>query len=327
MPVIWAVIIAVAMGPLVNKVVNLVGGRRKLGITLFTLCAVGLLVLPTYWLLSSSFETVQNVAGALKENKVELPPAPEKIEKIPVVGEKAAEAWNTASTDLKKAVKDTEPLGKVLATKMTSALSGLLGSVVQFVISFIIAAFFMYNPEKGFAVSAKLVTSVAGERGEEFTRMATATIRGVMNGVVGVALIQAVLGTLGMVIMGIPAAGLWGLLILLFAIAQLPPIIILGPIAIYAFGQYDTVPAVIFAIWAFLVSACDGVIKPILMARGLDTPMLVILLGAIGGMMLAGIIGLFVGAVILSITYTLFMAWVNEQVGEDEESEEERVGD
>lgn len=322
MPVIWAVVIAVSMGPLVGKLVGLLGGRKKLGITLFTLCAIGLLVVPTYLLLSSSFEHVQGFAGALKENKVELPPAPEKFEKIPVVGEKVTAVWNEASTDLKKAIKDTAPLGHKLAASMSSALGGLLGSVAQFVISFIIAAFFMYSPEKGFAASTKLMSSVAGKRGEEFTRLATATIRGVMNGVVGVAIVQAILGTLGMVVMGIPAAGIWGLLVLIFAIAQLPPIIILGPVAIYAFGAHDTVPAVIFAVWSFLVSACDGVIKPILMARGLDTPMLVILLGAIGGMMLSGIIGLFVGAVVLSITYTIFMAWVNDRTQGSAEVEE-----
>jgi len=201
MPVIWAVIIAVAMGPLVNRIVKLLGGRRKLGITLFTLCAVGILVIPTYLLLKTSFETVQDFAGALKENKVELPPAPEKLSEVPLIGKKAVAFWETASTDLKKAVTDTAPLGKKLATSLTGALSGVLSSVGQFVISFIIAAFFMYYPEKGFAVSSKVVSSVAGERGEEFTRLTTATIRGVMNGVVGVALIQAILGTLGMVVM------------------------------------------------------------------------------------------------------------------------------
>ena len=322
MPVIWGVVIAVSMGPLVEKIVALLGGRRKLGITLFTLCAVGLLVIPTYLLLSTSFETVQSFAGDLKENKVELPPAPDKLAEIPVVGQKATDLWNTASNDLKKAVKDTAPLGQKVAKALSSALGGLLSSVAQFVISFIIAAFFMFSPEKGFAVSSKIVGSVANNRGEEFTRLTVATIRGVMNGVVGVAIIQSVLGTLGMVIIGIPAAGLWGLLILIFAIAQLPPIIILGPVAIYAFSAYDTMPAVIFGIWALLVSACDGVIKPILMARGLDPPMLVILLGAIGGMMLSGIIGLFVGAVVLSITYGLFMAWVNEKVDGESDSDD-----
>lgn len=318
MPVLWAVIIAVAIGPMVEKVIALMGGRRKLAITLFTLLAVGLLIVPAFVLASETFHVVQELAHDLKENKVDIPPAPEKLAEVPMVGQKLTDIWNLASKDLKQAIEDTAPLAANTSKFLLGSISGGIGSLLQFVISFVIAGFFMLNPEKGFAASSKLITSVVGERGEEFTRLTTATIRGVMNGVVGVALIQAILATLGMVVMGIPAAGLWGLLVLICAIAQLPPVIILGPIAAWAFSAYDTTPAVIFLIWALLVSGCDGVIKPLLMARGLDTPMLVILLGAIGGMMLSGIIGLFVGAVVFSITYALFMAWVDEKVEEVE---------
>jgi predicted PurR-regulated permease PerM len=304
------------LGPMVEKVIKMMGGRRKLTITLFTLLAVGVMVVPTYLLASETFQVVQEFAHDLKENKVEIPPAPEKLASVPLIGKKATDLWNLASKDLKQAITDTAPLAANTSKFLLGSIGGGIGSVLQFTISFIIAAFFMINPAKGFSASSKVITSVAGERGEEFTRLTTATIRGVMNGVVGVALIQAVLATIGMVIMGIPAAGLWGLLVLICAIAQLPPVIILGPLAAWAFTAYDTTPAVIFMIWALLVSGCDGIIKPVLMARGLDTPMLVILLGAIGGMMLSGIIGLFVGAVVFSITYTLFMAWVEEKVDE-----------
>ena len=315
MPILWALIIAVAMGPMVEKLIKLVGGRRKLGISLFTLAAVGLLVVPTFLLASSSFEVMQGFAHDLKNNEVHIPPAPEKLATVPVIGKKASHVWNMASEDLKKAIVDTAPLAKDTSKVLLGAIKGGLGSILQFVISFIIAGIFMMNPAKGFATTSKLLTSVVGEKGEEFAKMVTGTIRGVMNGVVGVALIQAVLATIGMLIIGVPAAGLWGLLVLICAIAQLPPIIILGPVAAYCFSVYDTTPAVIFLIWALVVSGADGIIKPMLMARGLDTPMLVILLGAIGGMMLSGIIGLFVGAVVFSITYTLFMAWVNEKSG------------
>ncbi|NWK55836.1 AI-2E family transporter [Verrucomicrobiaceae bacterium N1E253] len=323
MPVAWAVIIAVALGPFVEKMIKVMGGRRKLTITLFTCLAVGLLVVPTYFLAAETFHVVQEVAQDLKNNELDIPPAPEKLADVPLVGQKLTHVWNTASKDLKQAIQDTAPLAANTSKFLLGSIGDGLGSVLQFVIAFIIAAFFMLNPAKGFAASSKVITSVAGERGEDFTKLATATIRGVMNGVVGVALIQAILATIGMVIMGIPAAGLWGLLVMVCAIAQLPPIIILGPIAAWAFSAYDTTPAVIFLIWALLVSGCDGIIKPVLMARGLDTPMLVILLGAIGGMMLSGIIGLFVGAVVFSITYTLFMAWVEEKVDEVEASSDD----
>jgi len=313
MPILWALIIAVAMGPMVEKLIKLLGGRRKLGVSLFTLVAIGILVVPTFMLASSSFEVVQEFAHDLKNNEVHVPPAPEKLAAVPVIGKKASDFWNKASKDLKKAISDTAPLAKDTSKALLGMIKGGLTSVLQFVISFIIAAIFMINPAKGFATTTKLLTSVVGDRGEEFAKLITATVRGVMNGVVGVAIIQAVLATIGMLIIGVPAAGLWGLLVMICAIAQLPPIIILGPVAAYVFSSHDTTPAVIFLIWALVVSGADGIIKPILMARGLDTPMLVILLGAIGGMMLSGIIGLFVGAVVLSITYTVFMAWVNEK--------------
>lgn len=327
MPVLWAVIIAVALGPLVEKGIKLMGGRRKLAITIFTILAVGVLILPTYFLASSSFDVLQEFAQDLKENKLDIPPAPEKLADVPLIGKKASDLWSLATQDLKKAITTTAPLAEDASKFLIGSIKGLLGSVLQFVISFIIAAFFMINPAKGFAASSKIITSLAGERGEEFTRLTTATIRGVMNGVVGVAIIQAVLATIGMLIMGVPAAGLWGLGVLIVAIIQLPVLIVMGPIILYAFSAYDTTPAVIFMIYSLVVSGCDGVIKPLLMARGLDTPMLVILLGAIGGMMLSGIIGLFVGAVVLSITYTLFMAWVNEKSGDTEEASDEVEGE
>ena len=321
MPVLWAIIIAVAVGPLVGKFAAMLGGRRKLASTLVTLAAIAALVIPVYLLAGSSLEVMQGLAGDLKKNELDLPPAPEKMVEIPVVGKKLTDLWNLAARDLKEAIVVTAPLAQDAAKKLVASISGGLSGLLQFVISFIIAGVLMVNPEKGFAATSKIASSLAGAKGEEYTKLATATIRGVMSGVIGVAIIQSVLATIGLVILGVPAAGVWGVLVLLCAIMQLPPIVILGPIAAWAFTAYDTTPAVIFLIWALLVSASDGVLKPVLMARGVDTPMLVILLGAIGGMMMAGIIGLFIGAVVFSITYTLFMAWVEEKTDKDDDTE------
>ncbi len=133
-----------------------------------------------------------------------------------------------------------------------------------------------------------------------------------MQGVVGVAVIQSVLAAIGMVLVGVPAAGLWTVLTLVCAVSQLPPILVLGPVAVYVFSITSTTTAVIFLVWVLLVTASDGFLKPMLMGRGVDIPMLVILLGVLGGMMLSGIMGLFTGAVVLAIMYTLFMAWIAE---------------
>jgi len=125
-----------------------------------------------------------------------------------------------------------------------------------------------------------------------------------------VAFIQAILSGVGLLIMDVPGAGIWALGVLLLAIMQLPPILILGPVAIYVFSSAETVPAVLFLIWSFIISASDAFLKPLFLGRGMDIPMMVILIGAIGGMMLHGIIGLFIGAVVLAILYTLFITWL-----------------
>jgi predicted PurR-regulated permease PerM len=139
-------------------------------------------------------------------------------------------------------------------------------------------------------------------------------VRSVAQGVVGIAVIQALLAGMGLLAIGMPAAGLWALLVLILAVVQLPPLLVLGPIIVYVFSYADTLPAIIFTVWSLLVSASDGILKPMLLGRGVAVPMLVILIGAIGGMLLSGIIGLFVGAVILALGYKLFIAWLHEDV-------------
>jgi predicted PurR-regulated permease PerM len=147
---------------------------------------------------------------------------------------------------------------------------------------------------------------LVGEQKEDITKLASSTIRSVVQGVLGVAFIQSVLAGIGMLAVGVPAAGLIALLVLIIAIIQLPTILILAPVIVYVFTIADTTPAIIFMIWTILVSLSDNFLKPLLFGRGVNVPMLVILLGAIGGMMTSGIIGLFLGAVILTLGYTVF---------------------
>lgn len=165
MPVLWGIIIAVALGPLIEKLISWMGGRRKTAIILSTVVAVGILIVPAYFLVRSSFEGVQVFTENLRENKIELPPAPERMAEVPLIGKKVTELWNLASNDLEKAIVSSAPLAKTLASKISGAIGGILGTVLQFVISLVIAAFLMMNPAKGFAASAKIATSLAGERG------------------------------------------------------------------------------------------------------------------------------------------------------------------
>jgi predicted PurR-regulated permease PerM len=194
-----------------------------------------------------------------------------------------------------------------------SVAAGAGGVVLQFIVSIIIAGMLLVNAKSGTDSVEKVSVRLMGEElGKQFTGMAGATIRSVAQGVLGVAVIQAVLAGIGLLVIGVPYAGLWTLLVLLLAIIQLPTIIILGPIIVYVFTITTTVPAVIFMVWSLLVGISDSFLKPLLLGRGLDIPMLVVLLGAIGGMILSGIIGLFVGAVVLAVGYKLFTVWLHE---------------
>jgi predicted PurR-regulated permease PerM len=182
--------------------------------------------------------------------------------------------------------------------------------ILQFVVSIIIAGVFLVGAERGYRTSLTFSSSLVGDGGEALTDLAVATIRSVAKGVLGVAIIQSALSAVGLVLIGVPAAGLWAFAILMLAIMQLPPLVILGPIAVWVFSVAEPMPATIFAVYALIVSASDGFLKPLFLGRGMDIPMLVILLGAIGGMIMSGIVGLFIGAIVLALGYQILMAWM-----------------
>ncbi len=311
-PVIWGIILAVAMEPFISKIAKMLGGRRSLAATLFVLTIVAALIIPSVLLVMQSIDSVQLISEQMQDKTLVVPPPPATVAEWPVIGSSVHQAWQLASTNLEAALKQFAPQLKALASNLLGSVGGGISGVFMGIVSTCIAGVFLAKAKGSSAVAEKIITRFAGEKGTEITTLATATIRGVMTGVVGVAVIQAVLSAIGMVVAGVPASGLWAALVLVCAVSQLPPIIILGPVAAYVFSTADTTTAVIFLVWAIFVSASDGFLKPLLMGRGVDIPMMVILIGALGGMMLFGIIGLFVGAVVLAIMYTLFMTWIDE---------------
>ena len=153
---------------------------------------------------------------------------------------------------------------------------------------------------------------LVGSRGDEWAKLSALTVRSVATGVVGVAVIQSLLAIVGMIPMGVPLAPVWALAIMFLTIIQLPALIVIAPMIAYEYSVSSGTAATIFAIYMLIVGASDGILKPMLMGRGVDIPMLVILIGAIGGMMLMGMLGLFLGAVILALAYKLFESWIDE---------------
>jgi predicted PurR-regulated permease PerM len=317
--VVWGVIIAVAISPLVNSLEKRFGHRKKIIIGI-TVAVIAALLLPTYALSGKTFETSQNMLHTLKEGNITIPPPTEKVKEWPVIGKKAYAFWEDASHNLKKTLAPFSEEIKSGIKSLLSSLGGLIGTVFMFIGSLIIAAVFLIGSEGSIKFYKDLSCRLMGARGEEWATLSTLTIRSVVNGVIGVAVIQSFFALIGMALMDVPLAMVWAVGIMFLTIIQVPALLIIGPVIAYVFSQGSGTAEIIFAIYMVLVGASDGVLKPILMGRGVDVPMLVILIGAIGGMMLMGMIGLFVGAVIFALAYTLFGFWMNEV--EEVEAEE-----
>lgn len=306
--VVWGVIIAVAIFPGHQKLTKLVGGKEGLSAGILTLIGIGILVIPTFLFVGSTIGSIQGVATTLESGSLNIAPPGEKVASLPLIGRQLHDSWELAATNLEEFLGNLQPQLKEVAPKVLSTIAALGITVVQFVLSTIVAGIILVNAKSTVKGANRVFNILVGGYVDDFPTIAAATIRSVVQGVLGIAVIQAVLSGLGMVVMGIPAAGLWTLLILMLVIMQLPPTLILLPIAAYTFTITSTVPAVIFLIWCIFVGLLDNILKPILLGRGVDIPMLVILLGAIGGMITSGIIGLFIGPIILALGYKVFGA-------------------
>lgn len=312
--VMWAVIIAVTLWPLISALERRFQGKRTLIVSMVTLTAVLALLVPAYVLSDSIIASSHTIAQQLKEGTFEVPSPSKEVAKWPLVGEEIYAFWNEAATNLEETVRKYQSQIMTYGGKVVAALGSGVGAVLQFVISFVIAAVFLSKSDASVNVYYAISRHLMGEKGVEWAQLSALTIRSVVQGVIGIALIQGVLSLIGLLVVGVPLAALWALLIFFFAVVQLPTVIILGPIVLYVFTITDTATAVIFAVYAVIIGLSDNVLKPLLLGRGVDIPMLVILLGAIGGMLLSGIIGLFTGAVVLALAYKLFMTWLEAEM-------------
>ena len=319
-PAIWGMILAVATEPFIARVSKKAGGRRSLAAGLFVFVIIAVIIIPTVLLVLSSVDKIQVMAELMQNKALTIPPPPESVAGWPFVGKSLYGAWHLASTNLAMALKQYAPQIKTAIEAVLSSVGGGVSGIFMAIFSTCIAGVFLAKAEPSAGVARKVFTRFTGDKGLKIADLAVATIRGVMQGVVGVAVIQAILSALGMLVVGVPAAGLWAVLVLVCAVSQLPPILILGPVAAYIFSVSSTTTAVLFVVWCIFIMAIDGVLKPLLMGRGVDVPMLVILIGSLGGMIFSGIIGLFVGAVVLAIMYTLFTAWLDEEIQVDSAS-------
>lgn len=308
--ILWGLIIAVALYPVHVIFAKKLGGREKLSSTIFVLVGLSILLVPAFFLTESSVITLRSVAEQLNEGAVKISPPNPSVAEWPLVGDRVYGVWNAAASNLEATINQFSDRLKELGAAVIRFAGSMAVGILQFVVSIIIAGVFLVGAEGGYRTSLKFSTSLVGDRGAALTDLAVATIRSVAKGVLGVAIIQALLSAVGLVLIGVPAPGIWTFAVLLLAIMQLPPWIVLAPIAVWVFSVAEPMPATIFAVYAFVVSISDGILKPLFLGRGLEIPMLVILLGAIGGMIMSGIVGLFIGAIVLALGYEILVAWM-----------------
>ena len=305
-------VIAIAVYPLFVKAVGRLGGRRKMVVALFALLGIGLIVVPVVVASSSLFDTAHHLGEEVREGDLKLPPPPPKVREWPLVGTQVHAFWLQAATNLQSFVNNYHEQMKGVVGEMVTVVAGAGAQLLMFIFSILIAAVILANAEVCAAGLESFSNRLFGEaRGQDFNQLAVKTVRSVATGVLGVAFVQALLAGVGMAVAGVPWVGVWTLVILLLAIMQLPPIIVLLPVALWVLGSAgNPIIAWGFVVWAILVSFSDAVLKPMFLGRGVEVPMIVILLGAIGGMILTGIIGLFVGAVVLALAYRLLVEWL-----------------
>jgi predicted PurR-regulated permease PerM len=311
--VAWGLTIAIAGYPAYCRLQKLLGGRGGLAAVLFTVLLLAVLILPIVMLSQSLVEGSQAVAASLQNGTLTVPPPPPNIATWPIIGRPVSDLWGLASTNLSAALGRFAPQLKGAASTLVSAAAAVGVGVLQFFISIVVAGLLLGNSSQGAKASRKLAIRLFGNRAEEFETLAGATVRSVTTGILGVAVIQTVLASLGFLVVRLPGAGLWALMFLIAAVLQLggPALV---PFVIYVFATASTAKAVAFLIWCVVVALMDNVLKPLLLGRGLPVPILVVFLGAMGGFLAMGIIGLFVGPIILSVGYKLFLAWLDEGV-------------
>jgi predicted PurR-regulated permease PerM len=226
-----------------------------------------------------------------------------------MIGAPLKDLWLMASRDLSELLKEFTPQIKSALPGVLSATAGLGATVLQLLLSIVVSGVLLANAQPAYEFTRSLANRLFGEKGPEFQELIGSTIRSVTFGIIGVAVIQSVCAAVGFLVVGLPAVGLWAVLFLIAAVLQFGMVVLI-PAVIYVFATASTTKAVIFLIWCIIVGLMDNVLKPILLGRGAAVPILVVFLGAIGGFVAMGIIGLFVGAIALSVGYKLFLAWL-----------------
>jgi predicted PurR-regulated permease PerM len=309
--IIWSIIIAVALYPIFDWLSAKLYGHRALATVAITILSLLVMLGLATWLALSLAETVWILLARLGDGTLTFPPPSEAVKAWPFIGEKIYESWLLASTNLQALVIEAAPHLKPLGSSLLNAAGSMGINLLKFIIAVVISGFLLIPGPSLIRSIKNVLGRVAAARGEEFVDLAGATIRNVSRGIIGIAILQALLAGIGLLFAGVPAAGLFSFLVLVLGIFQIGPSVILLPLFIWSWFAMDTAMAVLFTLYIVPVNLLDNILRP-LVAKGLSTPMPVILIGVLGGTLVHGMIGLFVGPIVLSIAWQLLVVWTRD---------------
>lgn len=308
--IVWSVVLTVALYPGFDWLARMLGGWRGLAAGLITILGLLIVIGPVTWLGLGLIDGLRSLIGNLDSGKL-IPPPPETIRNWPLVGQEIYDFWALASTNARSALTSLlpqlRPLGEILLNTVSSAGTGML----TFLVSVIIAGFLFAPAPQLVAAAKRLALRIDKAHGEKFVELAGATIRAVSRGVIGISVLQAVVGGIGMSLAGVPFASLLTLGILVLGIIQIGPMLIVAPLLVWSWTTMTTGHALALTACLAIVSFIDNFLKPFVLTSG-ATPRLVTFMGVIGGILAYGVAGLFVGPVVLAVAWDLANAWLHE---------------
>lgn len=312
---IWALVLAIALYPIFEWLSARLGNRRNLAAILLTAFNLLIVLGPLTWLTINLIDGFHFAWSKFDLANQVIPSPPNSVKAWPIIGEQLFDFWDLASQNLRAAAAQLAPILKSIGNSLLSLATSAGTGSLTFLASIVVAGF-LFPPAPALIRSIdRLFKRLNPERSQMFAELTTSTIRNVASGVIGISLLQALLAGFGLVMAGIPAPALIAFFVLILGIVQVGPTIILLPVVVWSWWTMDTTSALIFTVYMLIVGTFDNIFRPLVMARGLRTPIPVILIGVLGGILAYGITGLFLGPIILSVVWELGLAWIEEDAG------------
>lgn len=308
---IWSIVLSIALMPIYVRLNLFIGNRPAIASLLLTILALVVLFGPVSTIGAALVKNLSVIASGISKGTILIPPPPEYINDLPLFGAVLSGFWQSASLELAATLKSIAPQLKLLAGNLLSLLGDIGIVLLQFGLATIITGFIFSRTKTFEKILVNIAVRAAPQMGEDLINLAEETVRSVTRGVVGISLIQSILFGVGAMIAGIPLVGLLTFFVLILSIIQIGPGIIIIPVIIFGWLSLDILGAVILTTYLIPVMLLDSVLKPILIGRGLKVPMLVIFIGVIGGIFVHGLIGLFIGPIVLAFCYELGKEWIN----------------